>query len=581
MQPFVIRWFGTLVLLVAATTAQAQGNVVLVAGDDPSMDALTDALQVQLAGEWTFARTGAPAGETPLQRASEAQQAATRAGARATIWVETGPEGGAMIRVVEAEGEVLRHAPLPAPLGTIEGRTFATVVASLLDELEAPPQRIRVRVRVEVESEDGTFVVDDADARVVTPDGREVEASLESADATPEPEPEAEAPVVVVVPEESSAAPEVAPGPQTAPQDGRHHVVGVDFAPWLGMSSTRAGRGTRNLSFGVVGALSGGIEGIGVSSAVNVVDGDTEGALVAGGLNLGLGELEGAMVAAGGNIVTGEMEGAQVAAGFNYAHRDVTGAQASAGANIIAGDLEGGQFSAGANWVHGSFVGAQLSAGLNVARGRAFGLQAGSLNFARGGGGAQVGVVNVQRGHFDGVQVGMLNISEDADFSLGLVNVVTKEGRSHLRLEVNTEGFGMISFLHGGPHWHYIYSVGGRAGPGDAEDDVFAVGMGLGGHITPHERVFLDVDLMSYYLHDDTGTEDLPNENGAEILGQLRLTLGVKLMDWFAIVGGISLNALTTYQDESTYGHVATEVYDDGDWRVQLYPSASLGLQFF
>ena len=67
-------------------------------GDDARLDGLASTLQVELAGEgWQVAQGPSPVGGTPLQRAGDAQQCAAERGARASLWVETGPEGGALL----------------------------------------------------------------------------------------------------------------------------------------------------------------------------------------------------------------------------------------------------------------------------------------------------------------------------------------------------------------------------------------------------------------------------------------------------------------------------------------------------
>ena len=574
-------------LLSSRADAQA---ALLVLGDDARLDGLASTLQVELAGEgWQVAQGPSPVGGTPLQRAGDAQQCAAERGARAALWVETGPEGGALLQVVDVDGSAPRHAPLPAPLDAVEARTFATVAASLLDELAAPPQSLRVRVQVAVEAEDGSrFVVEEGSASVRAGERSatvELGAEAEGApptEAPPVDELSAEPPREPLPPPaalQGDAAPLASPAaspvsPAAAPpSDGPHVVVGVDFAPFVGMSSAPWGRGRRNLSVGLLAAWSSEVHGVGLSGGANFV---TE-------------RLDGALLGGGANFLFGDGAGVLAAGGLNLQRGDLVGAALSGGANLHLGHVEGVQAAGGLNWAE-SVTGAQLAGGVNIARGRVDGVQAaGGLNVARGGRGLQIAPLNIQRERFDGVQVGVVNVSKGADFALGLVNIV-QGGRTHLELSATAEGFAFAMVKHGGAHWHYLYSLGGRPFSNGDDDAAWAFGLGIGAHATLTERWFLDVDLLAHYLHDGEGTDELTNEIGHEALSQLRLVAGVEVLPRVALVAGLSLNVLTAYEDDSRYApwavdlrdHVPAEELDlREDWSVHIWPSVLLGVQFF
>ena len=102
------------------------------------------------------------------------------------------------------------------------------------------------------------------------------------------------------------------------------------------------------------------------------------------------------------------------------------------------------------------------------------------------------------------------------------------ESAEALRQKLGAEGFAFAMVKHGGAHWHYLYSLGGRPFSNGDDDAAWAFGLGIGAHATLTERWFLDVDLLAHYLHDGEGTDELTNEIGHEALSQLRLVAGVE-----------------------------------------------------
>jgi hypothetical protein len=387
----------------------------------------------------------------------------------------------------------------------------------------------------EAEAESEAASESESETEAASEAASESETESESASASA-----SESEIIIEPAPEAPALEVPAPLPELLEEEVPGWRFGADLAPFVGMSSFRRGRGTRHLSIGLLGTLSGGLEGVAASSGVNVV--------------------------------TGDATGAMLAAGANWTHGTMRGAQIAAGGNVTVGDVRG----------------AQLSAGVNIATGAIHGLQASSgVNYARGGRGLQLGSLNIQSGDFDGVQVGVVNIArKSTKLSLGLVNVV-RGGRTHLEVTYGLDGFGFAMVKHGGERWHSIYSLGGRPGYGD-EDSVLAGGLGLGGHFPIGERFALDLDLVVHYLHDFTGTATLPNEHGAEILSQLRLVGQLELHERFALVFGASVNTLTTYADESTYVPWAKTLHEDemvtadGQiWRHHLWPSVFVGVRAF
>lgn len=579
-----------LIVVSSASHAHAQAReTLLLASDAPEADTLATALAVELASAgWRVLRGPAPRGETLLERAGDAQRNARVLGARSALFVESATGGGAALHVVEADGDATRSAPLPSALATLDARTFAAVASSLVEELESPPQRLRVRVQVAIDAEDGSsFVVDDARVEVRTNDGSVTSASSADPNVIPSDEasvvvpdgaivevPAGDAPVIVETPTEApivevpietdepaTEAPiEATPnGVVDAPtvEEVPSFPFAVDFVPFVGMGSFARGRGHRSFSLGVFGTYAHSLEGFGAAGGLHVLRGDQEGVVVSGLVSWTGGDVDGAQIAG------------QIA--------------------VTRGDLEGAQISGSLNVLGGALEGAQISGGLNLTFGDVHGLQLAPVNYANANlQGAQVGVANVARGHVNGVQVGLFNYAKKADLQVGLINVMP-EGRTHLQLTATSEGFGFATLVHGGDHWHWLYSVGGRPFGSDSES-AWAAGLGFGLHVTPSERLFVDVDLLSYYVSDgDHGDE------GSESLTQLRAMFGLRLHRRFALIGGITYNVHAAYNDDTSYALKGrTTLYEElvplegggsepanPGWRVEGYPGITLGVQFF
>ena len=85
----------------------------------------------------------APAGETSLLRAAEAQERVRSVNAAAAVWIEQAPsspnELGTLVRAVGPIDQEVRHALLPDSYDRVTPRVFAVIVSSLIDELVALP----------------------------------------------------------------------------------------------------------------------------------------------------------------------------------------------------------------------------------------------------------------------------------------------------------------------------------------------------------------------------------------------------------------------------------------------------------
>ena len=79
--------------------------------------------------------------------------------------------------------------------------------------------------------------------------------------------------------------------------------------------------------------------------------------------------------------------------------------------------------------------------------------------------------------------------------------------------------------------------------------------------------------LVHYISDGDHG------DDGTEILAQMRVVLGIKLLDRLALVAGVTLNALAAYDDDSEYGHFGVDLGESDDWEFGAYPGLMVGVQ--
>jgi hypothetical protein len=168
-----------------------------------------------------------------------------------------------------------------------------------------------------------------------------------------------------------------------------------------------------------------------------------------------------------------------------------------------------------------------------------------------------------------GVQIGVVNVASDADFTLGVVNVVT-HGRFHADAWGLPEAgllFGGVK--NGGAHYHYLYALGARV-----VDSARAWGaLGLGAHITPSDSIFVDVDAIS---HEEIG----PGPNG---LYQLRVVGGYRFLERLSAFIGPTFN-VSSWQNASSPAiapSFGTLLASNSSTQFRAWPGVALGVEGF
>ncbi|WP_437643331.1 LA_2272 family surface repeat-containing protein [Sorangium sp. So ce362] len=376
-------------------------------------------------------------------------------------------------------------------------------------------------------------------------------------------------------------------------------VLGADLFPFVGTSTVDGANVVRRYSLNLAGGYTAGITGLEVGVGVNIASSFVCGAQFSAGANLALGPARGVQISAGLNLARG-LWGAQVGP-INVTAGPVTGAQGGV-LNIASGAVDGAQLgmvnvAAGAstdlqigvanvavsdatdvqvglvNLGVGAATGVQVGLA-SVAAGKSTGAQVSLANLSAGEStGVQIGLVNVATGKVEGMQIGLVNYAGESPFSFGLLNVV-RNGRLHLDVWGLESGIVMAGLKNGSDHFHNIYGIGIRM-TGDRPRMV--VSLGLGGRIPLGERVYADMDLLGYSLHEPSSI------NTSATLVQARAVLGVRLFPELAVFGGPSYNVAfgDTAEDArlSPYGSIPLGIGDSDAQR--RWPGVVLGVQAF
>lgn len=407
------------------------------------------------------------------------------------------------------------------------------------------------------------LVRDEADELIAS-----LRAQRQSADEPPRAEP---LDVVVVEETPEPVAPEADVAPVETPRNRAvNSYIGLDLAPYVGMSSYFLGQDTRMFSLGIVGALSGRIRGLGISGAVGVTR-NLAGIQIAGALALTLEDAAGIHVGGAASIALDDLDGIQFGGATTVTLGRMRGFQASGGLNIAGKLAVGGQVAV-ANYAT-ELRGLQFGT-LNLS-GPMTGIQAGVVNYADDVHGVQLGLLNIASGSVHGMQVGLVNLATDADASIGLINIY-RDGRTQVRFGMDTAGFMNASLVHGSRITHTIYSVSANPIAGRTS---FAVGLGVGARVSFSERIHLDIDVLARAL-----LSPLNGDVRSDAILEPRLVLGVRVYKAVGFFVGLAYPIrFSGAADPTTYGALTRVLRDaeaSGSY-VDAWPSLNIGLELF
>jgi RNA polymerase sigma factor (sigma-70 family) len=356
--------------------------------------------------------------------------------------------------------------------------------------------------------------------------------------------------------------------PQCAAAEGQRSLAfGADLVPMLGTSLV-ARRAVRNVSFNLVGGLAGGLDGVEIGSAFNIVTGSACGLQIAGAVNVAWEQAHSVQIAGAVNVAWEQAHGAQIAGAVNLGGA-VRGAQIAGGANV-ATTLYGAQIGP-INLSTGETSGAPIGV-IDLGR-DLHGAQIGVIDVAEDVHGLQLGVVNVAK-RVRGAQLGVVNVADDSDFSLGVVSIV-RRGRLHVDVWGAETGLLMAAVKHGGRSFHNFYGAGIRLEGGKPR---VAFALGLGGHVPLSRRFFLDIDGLAYNIHE---TANFAGSNAT--LAQLRAVLGWRLARGFAVIAGPSYNVIVAEraEDASISALGSSLFHTEPGLFVRGWPGIALGVQAF
>lgn len=343
----------------------------------------------------------------------------------------------------------------------------------------------------------------------------------------------------------------------------RHVPVGFSLFPSVALDG---GPDTlHNFSFNLIAGAAARLEGFELGVGASIETGDVTGAQVAAGANVVGGTVRGFQTAAGANVVHGEVYGAQVGALGNYARQWVYGTQISGVMNFAGQELYGLQLSGVGNWartLHGAQIGVVNATGGG-------GGQLGVVNVSMDKTYAQVGVVNVAKSV--PAPIGVINVAEDSDAPIGLINVV-KNGYWRMAL-FGSDLFPLNAAVKlGGRYTYTLWGVAGRRGP---EGPTLGLLGALGVHL-PFGRFFVDPEVMT------TGYFPDWNFQHSTTLASVRVQVGYEPFRHFALVAGPTFNAAIGWNGEDLdLALLPQSVYrsDGGNTTVRLFPGFMLGVQ--
>ncbi|WP_426734079.1 peptidase [Myxococcus faecalis] len=153
-----------------------------------------------------------------------------------------------------------------------------------------------------------------------------------------------------------------------------------------------------------------------------------------------------------------------------------------------------------------------------------------------------------------------------------------RKGNVHMELWASDIQLANLAVkLGGGPF--YLTLLAGIE-PGSRDEARFNFGLGVGGHMVLSHRFWLDLDVTGGAVQ----PVQKPLEgDGGNVLGQLRLMLGVQVMPRFAVFVGPTYNAWLVWgqPDFASVTRMSVrESHPKADKRLQHWPGLQLGLHF-
>lgn len=336
-----------------------------------------------------------------------------------------------------------------------------------------------------------------------------------------------------------------------------------------------------------------GVRGFQGSGFFNFAGDSLSGVQAGGFANFTRRHVHGAQLGGFGNVA-GSMRGWQVA-GFGNLAESVSGAQLS-GFGGIASHVQGAQLS-GFGSLASTVNGAQISGFGSLAKG-VQGLQASGFgNIAQRVGGTQLaGFGNVAAevdglqasgffnaaGRVKGVQLGFLNFADTVDgVSIGFLSLV-RRGYHHPEVWTAEDFEANIAVKLGVRRFYNIF-----AASSDLQGERWALGYGIGSHWPLGARLYLNTDIISAHVVENSFSEGWPRDMELNLLNKFRLLAGWQFARHFSLFAGPTYAVMVSQHRNETgiigSGLARNPFYNktfDGRTNVQMWVGFNAGIRF-
>lgn len=312
---------------------------------------------------------------------------------------------------------------------------------------------------------------------------------------------------------------------------------GVQAAEFAGFGNITNGNVTGFQGAGFFNLNKGNINGFQGSGFFNAVKGDIKGVQATGFVNANHGKINGIQGSGFVNVNTGNFRGAQATGFVNVNVGKFNGLQASGFLNTTVKDFTGAQLSGYVNTAHKNFKGVQASGFLNFVQDTIQGSQfSGFANYAKAVKGFQVGMFNVCDTVSKGLPIGFLSF--------------VRKGYHKGEIEYGTNLIGSASFKTGVKRFYNILSL--AATPIDGKV-IWGAGYGIGTLFPIHNKLDMNIDLVSTQFIDDTQDDKL------NLMNRLKINVAYKLSKYLHVYGGPSIDVLV--HDKNVKSVMESPVY--------------------
>lgn len=411
----------------------------------------------------------------------------------------------------------------------------------------------------------------------------------------------------------SHQASEILLSPDTAVKKKHRIFHGGLFYP-LSTNGSEATHYINNISLNLFSGLSGGTNGMDISTIANVIKGgNLVGLQVSGFTNVVKGNASGLQVAGAFNLVTEKMAGAQLSLASNVVGGKHLGVQITGAVNVVKGDVGGFQGSMGVNYAKGimqfgqvstlnfaqSVQGPQLAVFMNMQKAGGKGLQAagfmnrtgalhglqvaGFLNKADTVKGAQVaGFLNIAR-KVEGAQIGFINIADSlTGVPIGFFSIAKENGYFDLELFYADDFQANAIIKVGASAFHNLFGLSYETN----YKNRWAYGYGFGSQIGK-KNFRINLDAMAYYVVEQKFPNGAFKDYELNLLSKFRM-LGSLHYNNFGLFAGPVFNVMVSQvvdEDTASVGSdiVSKTLFDNTDRygnNVKIWLGYNVGIRF-